>query len=934
MDRKDSGFVAFVTKTPGEARPAARTNCSHFRMPQQPIDYQQFFENGPGLFLILEPTSPFRIVAVSNAYLKATGTTRANLVGQSVFDAFELGPGQLYSNVGEALRNSLETVVATHTSHAMPVQQYNISSSVSGSAEVRERHWSPVNVPILASDGSVQYIAHRVDDVTELTIARRTEQVERARLHEANNLFRAIYDQGLYAVHLDVNGIVLDVNRSSLEQCGFARSDVIGKPFWDCGWWNCDPELQGWIKRAVAQAASGTSVSGGTRFFVADCSERYADFSCMPIRDEHGVVQLIVATSLDITERARARKDLRATEILESIAEGFFSLDRDWRFTYMNRAAERILGRSREDLLDCNIWEEYPGLIGHAFETTYRQTMEQLTPATCVAHFADLDSWFDVRSYPAPNGISIYFRDVTDEKRSSAERDRIVHERESERRIFETALSNTPDLVYVFDLQHRFTYANEALLTMWGRTSQDALGKTCLELGYEPWHAEMHDREIEQVKATGKPIRGEVPFTGTNGRRIYDYIFAPVFGADGAVVAVAGTTRDVTERQQSELALREQSEQLREADRAKDEFLATLSHELRNPLAPLRNSLSVLRLSGQGEGNAAPVLEMMERQVNLLVRLVDDLLETARINRGSFALRQERLELATVVRNAVETSEPLIKAANHELRVHLPDTPIWLDGDNARLSQILSNLLNNAARYTNEGGRIELTATEQGGSVAISVRDNGVGMPAHVLPRIFEMFSRGERASLRAQGGLGIGLALSRRLAELHGGSVHAYSEGLGKGSEFILRLPVSANQNATETPAVLPDPNLEQGRVLVVDDNRDAATSLSMVLQFLGVDVRTAHDGREALEVFHAYQPSVVLLDIGMPGMDGYDVARTIRARFPDRPASIVALTGWGQDEDRRRAQEAGFDHHLVKPVDLSALRSLLAERHVIESR
>jgi signal transduction histidine kinase/DNA-binding response OmpR family regulator len=365
--------------------------------------------------------------------------------------------------------------------------------------------------------------------------------------------------------------------------------------------------------------------------------------------------------------------------------------------------------------------------------------------------------------------------------------------------------------------------------------------------------------------------------------------------------------------------------ELQQADRRKDEFLATLSHELRNPLAPLRNSLHLLRAAGGG-GAAAPIHDMMERQVNHLVRLVDDLLETSRISRGAFDLKKERVELGEAVRNAVETSQPLIQAAGHELRLDLPGAPLWIEGDPVRLAQILANLLNNAARYTDPGGRISLSAALAGGAVKISVRDNGTGIAPEAQPRLFEMFSRESRSSGRNQGGLGIGLALARRLAEMHGGGIEAKSDGPGKGAEFIVTLPLATEQRPAEAAGAPRGAALKPRRILVVDDNHDAAESLSMVLKFLGADVRVARDGPEALAAFEAYDPAVVLLDIGLPGMDGYEVARRIRSGFPSRRAALVALTGWGQDKDRREAREAGFDQHLIKPAEIGALQALLA--------
>jgi signal transduction histidine kinase/ActR/RegA family two-component response regulator len=383
------------------------------------------------------------------------------------------------------------------------------------------------------------------------------------------------------------------------------------------------------------------------------------------------------------------------------------------------------------------------------------------------------------------------------------------------------------------------------------------------------------------------------------------------------LVAVANILSNAIHRERSDRALQE-------ADRRKDEFLATLSHELRNPLAPLRNSLHVLRLSGAGSGPAAPIHEMMERQVNHLVRLVDDLLEVSRINRGTFALRRERIEVGAVVRNALDTSGPLIQGARHHLHVTLSDEPLWIEGDAVRVAQVLSNLLNNAARYTSPGGNIWVTALSDGDAVVVTVRDDGAGIEPQALPRIFEMFNRGDRPS--GETGLGIGLALARRVAEMHGGTVTARSEGPGRGSEFAVRLPAATLATEAPVPPAEGQRTLRQRRIMVVDDNAEAADSLAMLLEFLGADVRVARDGPSAVEAFATYDPAAVLLDIGMPGMDGYEVARQLRSRFADRRTLLVALTGWGQEEDRRRAREAGFDHHLIKPADLDTLQRLLA--------
>jgi PAS domain S-box-containing protein len=639
-----------------------------------------------------------------------------------------------------------------------------------------------------------------------------------------------------------------------------------------------------------------------------------------PILGADGEVRYIVHR----IEEATAKTNREAVHILESITEGFITLDRQWRFDYVNLEAERMLGRQPGDLAGKVLWQEYPGLTGTEFERNYLRAMHGREKLSFTAYFADCEAWYDVTTFPAPCGISIYFRDVTARKRMEEERLQLVQQSEQQRRIYETALDSTPDFIYVFDRDHRAIYANEALVKMWG--VGDVRGKRWMELGYEQWHADLHDREIDQVLRTRAPIRGEIPFTGTNGTRVYDYIFAPVFGPDGEVVAVAGTTRDITERQAAEQAVRDHAVHLAESDRAKDEFLATLSHELRNPLAPLRNAIELLRRADGTDARLAPVHAIMERQVNHLVRLVDDLLEVSRISRGAFSLRKEMVQLSSIVRNAVESSSPLLTAAGHALEVDLPDEPLWLEGDPVRLAQILANLLDNSAKYTDDGGHVAVRAWREADEAVISVRDDGIGIAAEDLANMFEMFSRGDRDSGRSQGGLGIGLALSRRLAEMHDGSLEARSAGRNAGSEFIVRFPLATPPDTRVDAAGAADVDLAKARVLVVDDNVDAADSLALILELLGAQVRIARSGAEALEVFAHYRPSVVLLDIGMPGMNGYEVARTLRSRYPEAGAALVALTGWGQDDDRRRAREAGFDHHLVKPAQLDSLQQLLA--------
>jgi len=402
------------------------------------------------------------------------------------------------------------------------------------------------------------------------------------------------------------------------------------------------------------------------------------------------------------------------------------------------------------------------------------------------------------------------------------------------------------------------------------------------------------------------------------------------------ILTLVSALRTAVKARLRQYELRDRMQALRQSDKQKDEFLATLSHELRNPLAPIRNALHVLRLAGGDEQTRARVIDTMERQTANVIRLVDDLLELSRINEGRIELRKERVKLQSILRSALEASAPLVEAAGHELIVHQPEQPLLLHADPVRLIQVISNLLNNAAKYSERGGKVVLTARAEGPEAVISVRDSGIGIPPEMLDRIFEMFVQVDTSLERTRQGLGIGLTLVKRLVELHGGEVQARSEGRGKGSEFIVRLPAFSDQRVPTngTPAPAPEGNerrrsdLVRFRILVVDDHHDSGESLATLLRLLGHEVRVAYDGPAALEAARTFNPQVGLLDIGMPGMDGVELARRLRRDLRLDGVLLVALTGYGRDEDRQRSAAAGFNAHLVKPVDVAALNALLAQR------
>jgi signal transduction histidine kinase/DNA-binding response OmpR family regulator len=440
--------------------------------------------------------------------------------------------------------------------------------------------------------------------------------------------------------------------------------------------------------------------------------------------------------------------------------------------------------------------------------------------------------------------------------------------------------------------------------------------------------------------APGPPIRSAVvlPLTA-RGRTLGALTLAVSDPKRSASVHDLAVARDFAGRAAIALDNARLYREVQEADRRKNEFLSMLAHELRNPLAPIRNGVHLLRAAGSAYPQVREVSAMMERQVQHLVRLVDDLLDLSRITRGKVSLKTEPLELAEVLARAVETCRPLIDERRHRLHVAALPGPLRVEGDGVRLAQVVGNLLNNAAKYTENGGQIWLGAGREGDEAVIRVRDTGLGIPPEMLGSVFELFTQVDRSLDRSEGGLGIGLTLVRQLVEMHAGRVEAHSDGPGRGSEFVVRLPLlrlpiedcrlqnektggAASGSSTLQSATL---NPQSRRVLVVDDNKDAAESLGLLLEVSGHQVRVCHDGASALRAAEEYCPQAVLLDIGLPGMDGYEIARRLRAAPATRKSLLIALTGYGQADDQRRAREAGFDHHLIKPADLEALTELL---------
>jgi len=717
-----------------------------------------------------------------------------------------------------------------------------------------------------------------------------------------------------------------------------------------------------------------------TILIAKDGTERAIDDCAAPIRDDRENIIGVVLIFRDITEQRQDQERLRESEaeladFFENATIGLHWVGPEGTILRANRAELDLLGFSREEYIGHHIADF------HVDQDVICDILKRLRAGERLVEFpAQLkcrngsvkDVLIDSSSL-WKNGKFVhtrcFTRDVTDRKKAEQERRQaeqttrfladasaaLAQLTDYESTLQKVASLAVPvfadwcavDILEADGSLQRLALAHiepakvelaQELQRLYPPLPSDSHGvMEVLRAGQPDWMAEISDslliesaRDAEHLKLLRElglksyvcvPLRsrtktfGALTFVTAESRRCYDVIDLKAAEdlADRAVIAIENASLLTT---------------LKEADRRKDEFLAMLAHELRNPLAPIRNAVQILNLKGPAVRELQWAREVIDRQVQQMTRLVDDLLDVSRITRGRIELREERVDLATVVNSAVETSSPLIHRQGHELTVTIPPEPIYLEADLTRLSQVLMNLLTNAAKYTNPGGHIWLTGDRQGDHLLIRVTDTGIGIAADMLPHVFEMFKQVDRSLARSEGGLGIGLTLVRQLVEMHGGTVEAHSPGLGKGSEFVLRLPVvSEVEEKPQTAAKRKEATTAaRCRILVVDDNQDSADSISILLRTMGHEVHTAYDGLEAVGAAAEFQPDVVLLDIGLPNLNGYDAARRIREQQGGPERMLIALTGWGQEQDRNQSKEAGFDHHLTKPIDFDDLRALLA--------
>jgi len=645
----------------------------------------------------------------------------------------------------------------------------------------------------------------------------------------------------------------------------------------------------------------------------------------------------VLARTGELTAAVAALEEERGLlhTTLASIGDGVIVTDGGGRVTFLNPVAEALTGWTTADARD-----EPLDRVFHILNEETREPVENpadralaegivvgLANHTVLIARDGSERLIDDSAAPiryrdnAIVGCVLVFRDVT--ARRAAE-SRLV---ESEER-----------LRFVMDAmpQKIFTAKPDGTLSYFNPHWSGLSGLPAVPDGQHEWSPFIHPDDLPATTrcwqhsiATGEPFEHEHRFRREDGGYRWHITRAQAQKDKGGNVQMwVGSNTDIHDQIETANELRGVAEKLSEVDRKKDEFLATLAHELRNPLAPLRSGLHLMRHAGNDGTVVEEARAMMERQLEQLIRLVDDLMDVSRISRGRIELRKAAITMEEVIRSAVETCCPPGEACDHEFIVSMPDSPVTVEADFTRIAQVFTNLLNNAVKYSEPGSPIRLTTRVDGERIAVSVKDEGIGIdPAH-LPGIFEMFAQLDRSLGRSRGGLGIGLSLVKRLVEMHGGTVEARSEGIGKGAEFMVTLPIIPNASPAASEVAPADHAVSAPlRILVVDDNRDSADCLAMLLDALGHETRTAYEGEEALAAVDAFSPEVVLLDIGMPGMNGYEICRRLREKPGGHDLVIFAQTGWGQDEDRRRTRKAGFDHHLVKPVDPADLLGRLVE-------
>jgi PAS domain S-box-containing protein len=733
----------------------------------------------------------------------------------------------------------------------------------------------------------------------------------------------------------DPQGRIIDWNPACERILGYSKAEVLGKSVAMFQ----PPEVADTLTPGIlASMAEHGQWHGEIEFVRKDGSRGSCDTVVKLLMDEHGEVVGTIGVNRDITESKQAQLELSRSR--EALAEQKQMLETllattdvciavlegpDLRIVLANAAYRKL--RPGVDM-DGKLYREiFPEAAAAGAEERMREVLRTGLPVEDYGYAAPIpgkpDAHWDHRVTPLDGlpsegrRILVLTWDVTERERAYAAM------RESESR-FRTLADNISQLCWITDEHGWIHWYNKRWYEFTGTTFEEMQGWGWMKI-HHPDHVEGVVERFKAAIDAGTPWEDIFPIRGADGEfRWFLSRALPIRNEDGKIIRWFGTNTDITDQRKLEAELREQ-------DRRKDIFLATLAHELRNPLAPIRTSVELLKLRGKDEDILERARTTIERQVKQMVRLVDDLLDVSRITRDKLELRKESVELQSVLQQAVEHTKEMSERTGHSVLIHTPSEPIFLHADPVRLMQIFGNILTNSLKYTPVGGLIELHAARKDRWAEVTVTDTGIGISAQMLPRVFDLFTQDHAVAGRSEGGLGIGLSLVKRLVEMHGGSVEVHSDGLQKGTEVRVRLPIAQPNSAQPMPAEGGDAvglDLEPRRILLVDDNEDGAHSLSHLLELSGHEVRAVHSGWDAITVAPSFKPDVILLDIGLPGLDGYETCKRLRQNPELASTLILALTGWGQDSDRERSRDAGFDHHFVKPIDLEELAACL-RRH-----
>jgi PAS domain S-box-containing protein len=896
-------------------------------------------------------------------------TTREEILGRELFEVFPPNPDEPTATGVSNLCASLESVLQNRAAHTMAVQKYDIRRPESQGGGFEERYWSPVNSPVFGRDGQLAYIIHRVEDVTEFIrlkqqgveehkltkeLKERAEQMEaeiylRAQeLQEANRQLQAANEElaaardeahkahertttilesitdGFTAV--DRNWCFTYVNEEAARLLQKTREELIGKQVWQ----EAFPEVVGTALEQELERAMEFRVIVELEYFYLRLN-KWFEVHAYPCAEGLSIY------FRDITKRKKAEEkreeaNQQITNILESIGEAFIALDREWRITYVNRETARLNNKTPEEFMGKTHWEVWPWSVGTIVEQEYRRAVAERVAVHFEVLYEPLDIWLEIHAYPSQEGLSIYFRDISDRKRADQEL------RTSEER-FHLLLENVKDYaIFFLDIENRFTRWSLGAERILGYQEAEILGKfgSIIFIPEDLQH-NAHLQELEKAAAEGR-AEDERWHVRKDGSRFWGSgIVTPLRDETGKLRGFAKIMRDFTDRklaedERNQLLEREQEARAaaEAANRIKDEFLAVLSHELRSPLNPILGWSKLLRSRKCDEKTTARALETIERNAQLQTELIEDLLDVSRILRGKLSLNIISIHLVSTIEAALETVRLAAQTKSIQIQSVLDPSVGKVEGDPNRLQQVIWNLLSNAVKFTPHGGRIEVRLERVGSQAQIQVTDTGKGISPEFLPYVFEYFRQADSATTRVFGGLGLGLAIVRHLVELHGGTVWAESPGEEQGATFTVRLPLSGigpetNEHSQECDRAI---DLSGIQILVVDDDLDSREFITFVLEESGAVVTAVASATEALAAITNTKPDLLLSDIGMPEMDGYMLIRQLRAMLPDQGGQIlaIALTAYASEIDSQQALLAGFQKHLAKPVEPAELIAVVA--------